>query len=86
MSKKAIIFESSGKQNFETMKTLSQNIRLCSCNNHLILAPGEICEVCLGIAPEQSFEEEFQANASEHYDYSYFEALECWYESMEFAA
>ena len=86
MSKAIMSFEVSGKIKIEAMKYQSQNVRPCSCSNHLILAPGEVCELCLGIVEDVQLEENAHEAAPERFDYAYFEALERWYESMEFAA
>lgn len=44
----------------------------CSCANQLLLAPGRICEICMGVVGEPSTED----REGSLYDVDYFEAIE----------
>ena len=63
----------------------ASDILICTCSNHVLLAAGSTCELCMGLVTELSTEDVNIENA-DRYDEVYFEALERWYEDMEFAA
>lgn len=54
----------------------------CSCANSLLLVPGNVCEICMGVAKEvaQSYP------VDTHYGVDYFEALEEQYSKEDLAA
>lgn len=59
----------------------------CTCGNHMLLMPGHICEVCMGVAPET--DEALPPGTTDNYDQfdiDYFEALERMFEHLGFAA
>ena len=43
----------------------------CSCGHHMILAPGNVCDVCMGIVPEPK-----AVKNEDWYGADYFDALE----------
>jgi len=59
----------------------------CNCGNQHILTPGDTCDICMGQVPAAVFIEEWPEMANEDpYDELYFEELETYYDSIEFAA
>ncbi len=64
----------------------ASDILICTCSNHVLLAAGSTCELCMGLVAELSTEDVNVNQNSNQYDEVYFEALERWYEDMEFAA
>lgn len=62
------------------------DILVCTCSNHLLLAPGSTCELCMGFVTELSTDDTEVDYEIDRFDEVYFEALERWYEDMEFAA
>jgi hypothetical protein len=58
----------------------------CTCSNHLLLVPGTVCEVCMGMVMEAEALERTEPAVYDHYGPDYFEALERMFESFEFAA
>jgi hypothetical protein len=56
------------------MNTITYISATCTCTNQHLLTPGVVCEICMGMVPEQSFETE-QPSATA-YGPEYFEAIE----------
>jgi hypothetical protein len=65
----------------------SQPLIICNCGNHLLVAPGCTCDVCMGVAAEPADTQQAVAGERrDRFDMSYFEALERMFESFDFAA
>lgn len=60
---------------------------ICNCGNQHLLHSGETCEICMGQAPSQIFIEEWPEMSTEDpFDELYFEELETYFDTVEFAA
>ena len=70
----------------ETTLYKASDILICTCSNHILLAAGSICELCMGFVTELAMDEVEIKPEINRFDDTYFEALERWYEDMEFAA
>lgn len=66
----------------------TQPLIICTCGNHLLVAPGCTCDVCMGVAAEPADGQTAgsQGERRDRFDMSYFEALERMFESFDFAA
>ena len=58
----------------------------CSCANQHLLAPGSVCEICMGLVAEISTATGMGNEDNSAYDQQYFEALESYYVDVDFAA
>ena len=56
----------------------------CNCTNQNLLALGQTCEICMGVI--ESSENLSQLLPETHFDESYFEMLELFFESQTVAA
>ena len=62
------------------------DILLCTCPYQPLLAPGCICELCMGLIADLDCTELDNILPTEQFDLGYFEALERLYEDLDFAA
>lgn len=58
----------------------------CSCTNQHLLAPGSVCEICMGLVTESIAASGMGHEETSTYDQQYFEALESYYVDVDFAA
>lgn len=54
----------------------------CECLNQYLLAPGSLCEICMGLVPETTASQ-VEKKEDSTFDANYFEALESYLDSIE---
>lgn len=58
----------------------------CSCTNQHLLAPGSVCDICMGLVAEPVATAQASTDEDSRFDQQYFEALESYYVDVDFAA
>ncbi len=74
------------RKKMEKRLYIAPDVLLCTCPSQLLLSPGCVCELCMGLIADLDCPEYGHATPQEKFDLSYFEALERLYEDIEFAA
>lgn len=64
----------------------ASDILICTCSNSILLAAGSTCDLCMGLVTDFNTVDIDAETITDRFDERYFEALERWYEDMEFAA